>query len=49
MSSPKVSDASLEDLEGLKELQTLNLSGTEVTDMGVAKLQKALPRCNIIH
>ena len=42
-----VTDASLTDLAGLKTLATLNLHHTKVTSLGVAELQKALPRCVI--
>jgi internalin A len=48
LSDTKVTNAGLKQLAGLKALQTLNLSGTEVTDAGVAALQKALPDCKII-
>ncbi len=43
----RVTDAGLEDLTGLTKLATLDLSGTQVTDAGVAKLQQALPNCKI--
>ena len=46
---PKVTDAGLKELTALKELQTLDLTGTQVTDSGVAALQKALPDCKIIR
>ena len=35
-------------LLGLTNLQTLNLSRTQVTDTGIAELQKTLPNCRII-
>lgn len=44
-----ISDADLERLKGLTRLKSLNLRGTEVTDAGVAELQKALPNCRIEH
>jgi len=34
-------------LKGLTNLQTLNLRSTQVTDAGVAELQKVLPNCKI--
>jgi hypothetical protein len=44
----KVTDAGLKELAGLKGLQELHLRGCrEVTDAGVAELQKALPDCKI--
>lgn len=45
----KITDAGLENLTGLTNLQNLHLWETKVTDDGVAKLQKALPKCNIIR
>jgi hypothetical protein len=36
-------------LAGLKELQTLDFTGTKVTNASVAELQKALPHCIITH
>jgi hypothetical protein len=46
--SAKVTDAGLKELAGLKKLQTLVHSNTQVTAAGVAELQKALPQCKII-
>ena len=44
----KVTDAGLKELKDLKQLTSLNLMNTEqVTDDGVADLQKALPGCKI--
>ena len=43
-----VTDNGLEHLKGLKQLQQLDLRGTtKVTDVGVEKLQQALPNCKI--
>ena len=42
-----ITDAGLVHLKGLTNLQTLNFSGTKVTDAGVAQLKKALPNCKI--
>jgi Leucine-rich repeat (LRR) protein len=45
----QVTDAGLEQLKALINLRELNLSNTKVTDESMKKLQKALPRCKIIH
>ena len=42
-----VTDAGLEHLRGLTQLQVLYLRVTPVTGAGVAELQKALPKCGI--
>jgi len=34
-------------LKGLTKLQTLNLRSTQVTDAGIADVQKSLPNCKI--
>jgi len=41
-------DANLMDIEGLLQLQYLDLENVQVTDEGVKKLQQALPTCKII-
>ena len=46
-SNTQVTDAGLEHLRGLTELQEVGLSNTQVTDAGVAELQKTLPNCKI--
>ena len=46
--SIKVTNAELLHLKGLTKLQRLSLIETNVTDAGVADLQKALPNCKII-
>ncbi|HEX4130988.1 MAG TPA: protein kinase [Pirellulales bacterium] len=43
----KITDAGLRHLEPLTALTTLTLTGTQVSAAGVAKLQKALPKCKI--
>ena len=43
----RITDAGLPHLAGLTALERLDLYDTEVTDVGVAKLQKALPNCAI--
>jgi hypothetical protein len=48
--SASVTDAGLRHLEGMRGLACLDLQGCpKVTDEGVARLQKVLPRCEIIR
>ncbi len=49
LSSSKMSDAGLESLKSLTSLETLNVEATNVTDDGVADLQKALPKVTVIR
>jgi len=42
-----ITDAGLDSLTELTELQELLLTGTKVTKSGTEKLRKALPRCKI--
>jgi len=44
-----VTDAGLKHPAPLKNLNTLQVSGTAVTDAGVAELRKSLPTCNIFR
>jgi hypothetical protein len=44
-----VTNAGIMELAGLKELRTLHLTGTKVTDEGVARLRKELPQCRIFR
>ncbi len=46
---PNVTDVGLVHLKGLRSLRSLDLSGTKVTDAGVADLQRALPNLEIIR
>jgi eukaryotic-like serine/threonine-protein kinase len=43
-----VADEGLEQLHGLTGLQEMDLRGAKVTKAGIAKLQKALPKCRIM-
>ena len=43
----QITDATVEVLIGLKQLQTLNVRGTEISEAGVSRLRAALPRCEI--
>jgi Leucine-rich repeat (LRR) protein len=45
----RITNAGLEHLKGLTKLRVLYLSDTQITDAGVAELQKALPDCEISH
>jgi hypothetical protein len=47
LNDTQVTDAGLECLKGLTELEWLNLKNTQVTNDGVNKLQRALPHCKI--
>ena len=49
LQNTQVTDACLEHLKGLTNLETLNLIGTQVTDAGVKNLQQELPNCEIDH
>jgi hypothetical protein len=48
LTGTQVTNAGLKHLAGLKQLQTLDLGGTKVTDKGKADLKKALPKLEII-
>jgi len=43
----EITDRSIDDITTLTQLRLLYLEGTHVTDGGVAKLQRALPNCEI--
>ena len=45
----QLTDAGLVHLKGLTKLKLLVVSGTRVTNRGVAELKKALPNCKIIN
>tara|TARA_Y100000593_G_C4159696_1_gene261374 strand:+ start:163 stop:705 length:543 start_codon:yes stop_codon:yes gene_type:complete len=44
-----ITDAGLKELAKLKQLAELDLCQTHVTEAGVARLQKALPKCKILY
>jgi hypothetical protein len=44
-----ISDAAMDALATLNRLWILSVQGTAITDLGVAKLQRALPNCRISH
>jgi hypothetical protein len=44
-----VSDAALDDLQGLANLRRLTLIGTSVTDAGLSRLRKALPKVEVVR
>jgi hypothetical protein len=45
----QITDAGLKEVAKLQQLTTLYLARIQITDAGVAELQKALPKCIIIH
>jgi len=45
----RVSDAGLEYLKGLVNLQELNLRETQVSDVGVEELKRAIPGVKILR
>lgn len=49
LADTNISDSSIPTLGEFKHLFRLNLSGTLVTDSGTKRLQKALPKCQIVH
>ena len=45
----EVSDADLEQLEMLKSLRLLDLSWTNVSETGIARIERALPECRVVR
>jgi hypothetical protein len=48
MDSSGLTDASVDILRGMRQLRTLNLYHTLVTEKGFETLKKELPQCDII-
>ena len=48
LSQTKASDAALDHLTGLTNLQIIFVHGTTITDAGIARLKKANPRVNVV-
>lgn len=48
LGSTAVTDEEIKVLAGLKNLQYLTLDSTRLTTAGVARLQRALPKLNVI-
>jgi len=49
LGTAEITDAGLKEVAKIKQLKTLFLGGrTSVTEVGVAQLQKALPKCKIL-
>ena len=44
----QITDAGLKEVAKLKQLRELYFAGTKITKVGVAELQKALPKCKIL-
>ena len=49
LSGTKISDRGLIHLAKLAKLESLFALGTQITEAGAAKLQKALPKCDITY
>ena len=49
LSETKITDEGLKEVAKLKNLGVLYLRSTKITDEGAAELQKALPKCEILH
>jgi len=49
LSGTRVSDAGLKHLRGFKQLRSLFLLGSKVTDKGAEALEKRLPKCDITY
>ena len=45
----RLTDKGLQHLKRLSQLQTLDVSGTKVTDAGTDDLQRALPKVKIVR
>jgi hypothetical protein len=49
LSNTSITDAGLQNLFGMKQLRSLYLFHTRVTDEGEAKLWEALTQCNVLR
>ena len=47
LGNTKVTDAGLDELKGLPNLQSVSLRTTQVTDVGISNFQEAMPNCVI--
>lgn len=47
LSKVKITDAAIEDLLSFKKLKYLTFYGTEISNQGIKKLRKGLPKCKI--
>jgi hypothetical protein len=47
LAATPVEDDVVEDLVALKELKTLNLAGTDLSESAVARLKQTLPECRL--
>ncbi len=44
---PAYTDAAVEHISQLKDLKRLKLTATQISDQGLARLEKSLPECRI--
>ena len=49
LSSTKITNEGLREVVKLQKLRSLELTNTKTTAAGAAELQKALPKCRIVH
>jgi hypothetical protein len=49
VSGSTVTDRTLEYLSAFKSLRKLNLRGTSLTDTGIRKFKKAVPKCQVVR
>ena len=49
LSNTEVSDAGLDNLTGLHELERLWVIGTKVTGAGEKKVKQTLPNCSVVN
>ena len=46
---PKITDEAVEHLAKISSLKRLDITGTKITDEGLAQLRDALPKCEIVR